>query len=248
MRVRTLEEKDLKEIPRVFEEVYRNYSLYTEETYELYRNFVDKDREMIFVVEDKNTLLGYVVMGIRDIGSSVMISVYEMVATDREGYDMLMGKVEEIGREKGAALIDTVAPVKSDVTAYLISTGFQESRTIASMAHLCDKRRVFTLFVEKAVTRKRFGKDVTVLFCTDQERIRVKLPEGEVDSGGKADIKVVLPFKDLLSLLLKRSDCLSLVLKRRMKVKPAYRVLSVCKVVAYLAEDVKMVTPFVELV
>ena len=249
MMVRKLEERDLKNLSTIFQEIYEDYSMYPVDTSELYRHFLESEdkKEFIYVLEDNNNLTGYVVLGIRDIGKSTMVEVFDIVATDRRGFHTLMGKVEEIALMRGAALINTSGFPACDAAEYLRNAGFLESRTVATVAYLCYMRKILTLFVEKAGKKKNFQKDVTILFSIGKERLRVKLPEGLVDHG-EPDIEVVVSANDLLSLLLKRCHCLSLILKRKMKVNPSYKILTVCAVVDYLSEDVKMVTPFTEFI
>lgn len=245
--MRKAEEKYLKEFPLLFDKIYHDYSLYRVEPVELYRHFVDGDtKEFLFVVEEGDTLLGYTAFGVRTIGSSTMISIYEMVALTKKGYDMLMAKVEEIGMEKEAAVIDTLAPVNSGLASYLIRTGFLKTKSLATMVHLLDTKRILRLFVEHAVSNQLFN-DVTILFCVGKEKIRVKLPEGSIDNDETADVNLVLSANDLLSLLLKKSHCLSLIITGKVTVNPVHKIMSACKVIDYLAEDIKMVIPFTEL-
>jgi hypothetical protein len=246
MMVRKLEERDLQSLPEIFGEIYRDYSLYPVDTSELYRHYLESEdkRELIYVLEDKD-LTGYVVLGIRDSGST-MVEIFEIVATDKMGYSKLMEKVEEVALKKGAALINTSGFPECDAAEYLIDAGFLESMTVAAVAYLCDMRRILTLFVERN-GNQGFQEDVTILFSVGKERIRVKLPEGLVDHG-EPDIEVVIAPNDLLSLLLKRSHCLSQVIKGKMKIKPGYKIMTVCAVIEYLSEDVKMVTPFTEFI
>ncbi|MBU7017485.1 MAG: hypothetical protein HXS44_08250 [Theionarchaea archaeon] len=245
MRVRKLEERDLQNLSEVFREIYRDYSLHPVDSSELYKHFLETDSYDIYVLEDKDRLRGYVVLGVRDVGLP-MIEIFEIVAIDRIGYNGLMEKVEEIASKKGAALINTSGFPECGVAEYLVDAGFLESRTVAAVAYLCDMQRILTLFVERAA-KQDFHKDVTLLFVVGKERIRVKLPEGLMQIG-EPDIEVVIGPNDLLSLLLKRSHCISLILKGKMKVKPHSRIMTVCAVIDYLSEDMKMVTPFAEFI
>lgn len=251
MEVRLLEEKDLNSLSKVFNNVYKDYSMYNVNLCELYRHFADKDhqKEYMIVVEDNNTLLGYAAFGIRKVGSSAMVSLYDMVAVSKKTYDMLSKKVEEIGAEKGAAFIETFVPPKSDAAAWITSTGFLEIGAAATMVYVVDMKEIVTAFVENAVLTRDFKKEVTVLFCVGKERITVKLPEGIVygDKKGEPDVKVTISLHDLLSALLKKTSCFSLILKGRMKVNPGLKIVAVCSVVNYLAEDVKMIAPFIDL-
>ena len=245
--VRKLEERDLQNLSVIFKEIYRDYSLYPLELSELYRHYLESDdnKELIYVLEDKDNLTGYVVLAIREVGLT-MIEIFEIVATSKRGYSKLMEKVEEIASKEGAALINTSGFPECDAAAYLVDAGFLESRTVAAVAYLCDIRRILTHFVERA-GNQNFQKDVTILFVVGKERISVKLPEGLVHHG-EPDIEVVMAPNDLLSLLLKRSHWLSLVLKGKMKVKPGYKIMTVCTVIDYLSEDMKMVIPFAEFI
>ena len=247
MMVRKLEERDLQNLSVVFRKIYRDYSLYPVEPSELYKHYLENEdnKEIIYVLEDKKNLTGYVVLGIRDLGVT-MIEIFEIVATDRMGYCKLMEKVEEIASKKGAALINTSGFPECDAAEYLVDAGFLESRTVAAVAYLCDMQRILTLFVERAANQ-HFHKDVTILFVVGKERILMKLPEGLVHHG-EPDIEVVIAPNDLLSLLLKRSHWLSLILKGKMKVKPHHKIMTVCAVIDYLSEDMKMVIPFAEFI
>lgn len=249
MKVRKAQEKDVKEFPLLFSTVYPDYSMYRVESFALYKQFLTGDTdEYLFVVEEKDTLLGYVTMGVRTIGSAAMISVYEIVAVSKKGYDLLWEKVEEIGMEKDVAAIDTVAPDKSGLAAYLTNAGFLKTKAIATVVQLLDVKKILQLFVENAVSERFFKKDVCVLFCVGKEKVQVKLPEGVVDTGDRADVTVVLSANHLFSLLLKRSPWLSLVLKRRVQITPVHKMMTVCAVIDYLAVDMQMVTLFTELI
>lgn len=247
MMVRKLEERDLQNLSVIFKEIYKDYSLYPVEPSELYRHYLENEdnKELMYVLEDKKNLTGYVVLGIRDLGVT-MIEIFEIVATDRMGYSKLMEKVGEIALKKGAALINTSGFPECEAAEYLVDAGFLESRTVAAVAYLCDMQRILSLFVERAA-RQDFQKDVTILFSVGEERIPVKLPEGFIHKG-EPDIEVVIAPHDLLSLLLKRSHCLSQVIKGKMKVKPCHKIMTACAVIDYLSEDMKMVIPFAEFI
>jgi hypothetical protein len=247
MIIREIEENDLEYIPDIFYEVYSGYSMHNIQISELYRPFAEKDktkREYMFVVQEKNGLSGYVAFGVRQICSFVMVSIYDIVAFNKEAYDMLMKKVEEIGYDRGAAFIEIQVLAKVGVAAYLKDVGFFKTRIIAGMTYLLEMRELFRIFVENAL-KMPFKKDVTVLFCVGEEKIQLKLPDGSIDSDARtADIEIEISPHDLLSLFLKKSKCHTLILKGKMKVNPFHRMKSACKVIDYLSEDMRIVTLF----
>jgi hypothetical protein len=251
MIIREVEENDLKYIPAIFYEVYSGYSMHNIQIAELYRPFAEKDKkekEYMFVIQEGNVLLGYVAFGIRQIFTFAMVSIYDIVAFNKETYDMLMKKVEEIGYDRGAAFIEIQVPAKVGVAAYVKDVGFFKTRTIAGMTYLLEMREILSIFVENAL-KTPFKNDITVLFCVGVERIQLKLPEGSIDSdSGTADIEIEISPHDLLSLFLIKSKCHTLILKRKMKVTPFYKMKSACEVIDYLSEDMKMMKPFSEVI
>lgn len=249
MKARLVSDKDFHQLPDVFNRVYGEYSMYMVRTPEQYKHFVEKlnARAYTFVVEDNNTIVGYAIAGVKYMGSAATVSMYEMAAVSKKGYDMLMRKIEDISTQKEAAFIDAVAPAESEIAAYLVSAHFLESRPIATMVYVPDVRTVLELCVAKAVKTCTHGKDITVLFCVGDENIRVNLCEGIICGDEPADVTVVLSSQDLLSLLLNRTTVFSLVMKGKMRITPCYKVLSVCYIVQCLAGDVTMITPYTEL-
>jgi hypothetical protein len=247
MIVRQLEEKDLEFLPAIFDTAHDEYSMYSIKTPELCKYLlVDRPgigEENIFVAEEEN-LLGYVAVRMNHIGSSTAITIYEMAALNKKAYDLLMKKVEEIGIEKDAAFIDFQIPQKGDLEAYIKDAGFIASQPVAIMIVLLDTKKILRIFVENAL-KTPFKNDITVLFCVGVERIQLKLPEGSIDSdSGTADIEIEISPHDLLSLFLIKSKCHTLILKRKMKVTPFYKMKSACEVIDYLSEDMKIVTLF----
>jgi hypothetical protein len=249
--IRKLQNGDLKKLPQLFSKIYEDYSLYNVRTPELYQYLlVERPKvgeEHIFVAEQGNEIIGFVAIGIKDVGQTTMISIYEIVADRREILDALLSKVEEIGRERGSALIETIASPDTDLDEYFLDSGFSKTREIVTMGYLVDSRKFLRLFIEKAISRGPFGKNVTVSFRVDEENIRMKLPEGIIDSSEQADIRITVAPSDFQSLLLKRSSFLSLVITRKVAVKPLQKIIAASEVVDYIAEDVKMMTPFTEL-
>jgi hypothetical protein len=247
MRVRKCKKEDLEEISHIFA-VYNSYSLYHIFTPRVYPHFLTDTtgKEHIFVAEDNNTIVGYIAAGVRKLGSSSDICVYDIAATTQKGYEALMKRVEELGKEKRVAFIEVLTAAKSEWAEHFLDMGFSEANELATMVYLFNIKKLITLFVENAVSKRKF-KDISVLFVLKNERIRVELPHGTVDTKGKADVEVVVHPHDLISLLLKKVQCISLVIRGKIKVNPFYRVVAVCQVINYLAEDVKMVTPFAEL-
>ena len=133
------------------------------------------------------------------------------------------------------------------VIDFFLDSGFSKAREIVTMGYLVDSRKFLSLFVEKAISRGPFEKNVTVTFCVGEERVRLKLPEGTIDDAEKADIEVVISPSDFQSLLLRRSSFFSLVITRKVTSKPLQKIITAREVVNYIAEDVKMMTPFTEL-
>jgi hypothetical protein len=247
VKVRKCKKEDLEEISRIFT-VYTGYSLYHIFTPRVYPHFLTDTtgKEHIFVAEDNNTIVGYTAAGVRKMGSSSVVCVYDIASTTQKGYQALMKRVEELGKEKRAAFIEVLTPVKSEWATHFLDMGFSEANELATMVYLFKIKRLITLFVENAVSKRKF-KDISVLFVLKDEKIRVELPHGTVDTKGGADVEVVIHPHDLISLLLKKVHCISLVIRGKIKVNPFYRTVAVCQVINYLAEDVKMVTPFAEL-
>jgi hypothetical protein len=238
MEVRQACEKDFEQFPHIFNQVYREYSLYTVRTPQQYKQVVEKlhAKEYTFVVED-TTMKGYVIAGVKCIGDIPTVSVYEVVALNKQGYDLLINHVEAIGVQVGAAFIDAVAVPKTETATHLVEAHFLESRPLAAM--------VFTPAVNPLLeqcTKAVPGR--TVLFCVGCEKIQVQCG----DSGDGPDITVVISSKDFISLLLGRTSVFSLVIKGKMQITPWYKVLAVRSVVNYVAKDIKMITPYTEMV
>ena len=234
MKVRPVGEKDFEQFPGIFNQVYRAYSLYAVRTPQQYKQIVERlhAKEYTFVVEDE-TITGYVIAGIKYMGSIPTVSLYEVVALSKEGYDLLINHVVAIGTQVGAAFIDAVA--SGEQTAYL-RAHFLESRPLAAMVYA---PAVHVLFEhEKAVHGGR-----TVLFCVGHEKIWV-----HGDSAGEPDVTVVISFQNLFSLLLRRTSVFSLVIKGKIQIKPWYNLFFVRTIVNSLAKDIKMVSPYTEMV
>ncbi len=238
MKARLASDKDFNQFPDVFNHVYHEYSMHVVRTPEQYKHLVEKLNAKAYVVED-DVIKGYAIIGIKYMGSAATVSIYEMAAVSKKGYDIIMKKIEDISTQIKAAFIDTVAPAESEIAAYLGSADFLASRPIATMVYY-DGKTVLELAAAKAVS---FAGDVTV-FCVDDETVRVN---GDGTCDRPADVTVVISSQDLLSLLLNRTTVFSLVIKGKMRVIPWYKVLSVCTIVKYLAEDVKMMTPYAEM-
>lgn len=253
MEVRLLEKKDLTDLSEIFNSVYKDYSMYNMNLFELYRHFADKNqqKEYMIVVED-NTLLGYAAFGIRTVGSAAIVSLYDVVAINKKGFDLLIATVEEIGVKRGAAFIEAVVPAKSDTAAYIMDAGFLDIGNVATMVYVVFIKEVVRVIAEHAVLRG-LKKNVAIMFCAGEEKIVVDLCEGAVYSDDKTmnnsapDVTVTLSLHDLLSLLCKKTSFFSLVLKRRVKINPVYKVMTVYSAVTFLAADMKMVTPFMNL-
>lgn len=253
MEVRLLEEKDLTELLQIFTSVYKDYSMYNINLFELYRHFADEpqQKEYMVVVEDNGTLLGYAAFGIRTIGSGIMVSLYDVTSVNKKGADLLIKTVEEIGVKRGAAFIEAVVPAESDAAAYVMDAGFLDIGNVATMVYVVFMKEIVRVIAEHAVLHDL--KKNVIMFCVGEEKIVVDLCEGAVYSDDKTmntcapDVTVTLSLHDLLSLLCKKTSFFSLVLKRRVKINPVYKVMTVWSAVAFLAADIKMVTPFMNL-
>jgi predicted acetyltransferase len=249
MIVRQAQPEDIREFPSLFHRAYSEYSMYCVRTPDTYSHFMKKltiEKEHVLVVEEEGHLSGYIIMGIKYMASVPTLSIYEIAAETRESYDLLMARAEEIAQEKDAAFIDTIAPPQSEFSLYLVDHGFLESRAIATLIRVYNVDEVLSLFVKRAGSTNAAAVTGMILFQVDKRCMRVRLPEGIVDTG-PAPLRVSISCNDLLSLLFRRVSVYSLVLRGKMRVTPLYEIRVVCAVIEYLSLDAAMMIPFLEM-
>lgn len=204
------------------------------------------EQEHVLVIEEEGHLSGYIILGVKSMASVPTLSIYEIAAQTRDSYDVLMAKAEEIAQEKGAAFLDTIAPPHSEFSQYLAGHGFLESRAIATLILVYNVDEVLSLFVKKACSTKAAPVTGTVLFQVNQKNVRVRLPEGIVDTG-PAPLYVKIACGDLLSLLLRKVSVHSLVLRGKMQVTPLRGIRTVRTIVTYLSQDAALMIPYLEM-
>jgi hypothetical protein len=249
MIVRQAQPGDIREFPSLFYRAYSEYSMYCVRTPDTYSHFMRKltiEKECVLVAEEEGHLHGYVIMGVKYMASVPTLSIYEIAAETRESYDLLMSRAEEIAQERDAAFIDTIAPPPGEFSQYLVDHGFLESRAIATLIQVYTVSEVLSLFVKRAGSTSVAAVTGTILFQVDQESVRVRLPEGIVDTG-PAPLQVRISCNDLLSLLFRRVSTHSLVLRGKMRVTPLHKVRVVSAIIEYLSQDAALMIPFLEM-
>ncbi|MGC1122598.1 MAG: hypothetical protein WBA22_16045 [Candidatus Methanofastidiosia archaeon] len=249
MIVRQAQNEDVKEFPSLFHAAFKEYSMFSVRTPQTYSNLMKTlniKKEHVLVAEEEGHLSGYVIIGTKYMASVPTVSIYEMAARTRESYDMLMARVEEIAQEKEAAFIDTVAPARSELSEYLANHGFLESRAIATMIQVYNVEEVLSLFVKNALATNAVEVTGTILFQVNQKGVRVRLPEGVVDTG-PAPLQVTISCDDLLELLFRKVSVGSLLMRGKMQVTPIYKIGEFRAVITYLSQDVALMTPFSEM-
>lgn len=249
MIIRQAQPEDVEEFPSLFYAAFKEYSMYcvrTPDTYSHFLKTLSVKKEHVLVAEEEGHLSGYIIMGIKYMASVPTLSIYEIAAETRESYDLLMAGAEKIAREKDAAFINTIAPPQSEFSQYLADHGFLESRAIATMIQVYNVDEVLSLFVKRASSTSAAAVAGTILFQVDQESVRVRLPEGIVDTG-PAPLQVKISCNDLLSLLFRRVSVYSLVLRGKARVTPLHKIRVVSAVIKYLSQDTAMMIPFLEM-
>jgi hypothetical protein len=249
MIIRQAQPEDVKEFPSLFHAAFKGYSMYCVRTLQTYSHFLkmlNVEKEHVLVTEEEGHLSGYVIMEVKYMASVPTLSIYEIAAETGESYDLLIARAEEIAQEKGAAFIGMVVPPKGEFSQYLADHGFLESRAIATMIQVYKVDEVLSLFVKRASSTSAVTVAGTILFQVDQESVRVRLPEGIVDTG-PAPLQVKISRNELLSLLFRRVSVYSLVLRGKVRVTPLHKVRVVSAVIKYLSQDAAMMIPFLEM-
>jgi hypothetical protein len=251
MNVRRATEDDVEKFPRLFEKAYGNHSLYHVRTPEFYRYLLVKrpnvGLENIFVAERDTELVGFAAVGIKNLGTATIISIYEISATDLEAFHALMSRIHQVGREKKCAYLETVAPPHGVLAHQLVEAGFVRSKDMATMGYPISMERILSLFVERALSRGTFNGNVKVVFDVQGESFSLTLPEGTLTNRTKGDLLIQISACRLLELLFKKTGILTLIIKRKAAVTPWRRIFCAREVIEYLAEDVITITPYTEL-
>ncbi|MGD2247440.1 MAG: GNAT family N-acetyltransferase [Candidatus Methanofastidiosia archaeon] len=251
MNVRQMNPGDRDQLPDVFNTMYADYSLYHVRTPQFYQYLLIQrpgvGEEHIYVAEEGDEVVGYAAVGIQDVEESTRLVLYEMVAFSKGVFNALMSKIEEIGREKKCAYIETTVPPDSDLALYFLGSNFLKAREFATLGKIVDFKKVISLFVERALSISPFEKCITIAFYLGKERVSLELPEGIVGNKEKTDIQICVSPVDFLSLLLKKSSFFSLLVRRRIKITPFRNIISAYKIVTYISCNVEMITPITEL-
>jgi hypothetical protein len=251
MNVRRATEDDVEKFPRLFEKAFGNHSLYHVRTPEFYRYLLVKRPNVglqnIFVAERDTELVGFAAVGIKNLGTATIISIYEISAGDLEAFHALMSRICQVGREKKCAYLETMAPPHDVLAHQLGEAGFVRSKDMATMGYPISIKRILSLFVERALSRGTFNGNVKVVFDVQEESLSLTLPEGILKNGTEGDLLIQISACELLELLFKRTGILTLVIKRKAAVTPWRRILSAREVIEYLTENVTTMTPYTEL-
>ncbi|MBU7014121.1 MAG: hypothetical protein HXS52_06800 [Theionarchaea archaeon] len=251
MRVRQATNEDVERFHVLFEKAHGNHSLYHVRTPEFYQWLLIKrpyvGLENILVAEREGVLMGFAAIGIKDLGVTTIISIYEMSAVDEESFHALMSEIQQIGREKKCAYLETMAPPQDEYSLKLREGGFIRLKDMIAMGYPITVKEILNLFVNRALSKSTFRRIARITFEVQGELFNLTLPEGTLDCASEGDLLIRISACKLLELLFKRTGILALVTKKEVVVKPWRRILFAHEVIEYLAEDVKAFTPYTEL-
>ncbi|MBU7020813.1 MAG: hypothetical protein HXS41_07115 [Theionarchaea archaeon] len=235
----------------LFKKAYCNYSLYHVRTPEFYQQLLIKRPNVglknILVAERDNGLTGFAAFGVKDLGSATIISIYEVSTTDEESFHALMSGIQHIGTEKRCAYLETMAPPQGNLASQLTEEGYSRIKDMITMGYPITVRRILNLFVERALSKGMFRKNVKIAFDVNGEHIVLTLPEGTLENGTEGDLLIQTSACVLLELLFRRAGILISLIKGKVVVRPLRCIVSAREVIEYLAEEVRAITPYTEL-